>query len=200
MDHERALKQYLHEAKVYELIEKLQKQSYDVVRNYTEGEFQFDIYATHPSDKKRYIEVKSGTLSKLEQHQVARMAEYVKTLPDAKFELVVANPPRRKIIEIDGIESELFQYLSNNTPEELLSLSPCTIVDNVCDVEIDEVYITEENIRVIGTGTVEVIFDLGEGDGAYNSYPFKFNVTLDEGRNIVDNDGYILIDTASFYE
>ena len=201
MDYERALKQYLHEAKVYELLERLQNQSYNVVLNYSEGDFQFDLYAVHPSMKKRYIEVKSGTMSKMEQHRVASMAEYVKSLPDAKFELVVANPPRRKVIEIDGIEGELSHYLSLNAPQDLISMSPRAIVDSVCDVEIDEIYIAEENIIVIGTGTVEVTFDLGEGDEGYTTFPIEFRVTLNEDRSIIDDDDdYVSVDTSSFYE
>lgn len=200
MNYEVALKQYLHEAKVYELLEKFSRQSYDVVKDYSEGEFQFDIFATHDADKKIYIEVKSGTLSKQEQQKVIRMAEFVKSIPNARFDLVMANPPRPKTIEIDGIEEKLHLYISNEKTSELQEMFSRTIVDNVCDVDIDDIYLDETEIRIKGTATVEVIHDLEEGDEVHNSFPFEFNVKLDHELDIIDDGNYISINTSSFYE
>ncbi|WP_411735646.1 hypothetical protein [Paenibacillus sp. M2] len=201
MNHEETLKKYLHEAKIYELLEKFHKQSYTVIKDYKEGKFQFDIFATHDNNKKIYIVVKSGKLSEQEQERVMRMAEFVKNIPNARFDLVVANLPRSKRIEIDGIENKLYQYLSNDTPQELLEIFHRTTIDGVCDVDIDEIGVKEEDIQITGTATVEVVLELGEDDEVYNSFPFEFSLKLDFGLDIEDDENnYISIDTSSFYE
>lgn len=200
MSYQDLLKKYLHEAKVYELLEKYQKKSYKVIKDYSQGGFQFDLFVTHEAEKNIYIEVKSGILSKQQQKKVIQMAEFVNSIPNSRFDLIMANPPKSKTIEIYGIEEKLYHYLSNDTPSELLELAYRGVfVNSVEDVDIDEIYLDQVNFRIKGTAMIEVTFDLTEGDEFYESFPFEFSAMLDDSLDLVKLES-IMIDTSSFYE
>lgn len=200
MSYEAILRKYIHELKVLEMIENLRNQGYQVFQNHKVGNFEFDIMAVSNHNKTLYIEVRSGNLPKEQQQHITKMAEYVKSIPNSRFELVVANPPRTKDIEITGLETMLYDYIINEPSIDLYDLTYRTLIEGVCDVEIDNVQINKEEIIVSGSATVEVIHDLGEGDEIDDSFPLNFSVTLNHELEIVGDNNEILINTSSFYE
>lgn len=196
--------QYLHEAKALEIIEELRAKGYQVVKDKKEGSFQFDIVATKGKEKV-YIEIKTGSSIKKASPQLASMAHYVQSIPNARFEFVVANPPRKKEIAIEGLEEELFDYLINNFPSELDILSTHTRIKDVSNIDIDKITVEPDMISVSGSATVEVSLQYGsdreqeEGDIMNDSFPLKFEVVLDSDLKIQDVQ-QMDIDTSSWFE
>lgn len=108
--------------------------------------------------------------------------------------------------EIEGIEQILYDYLVDDVPSELLSLSGNTTIEEVHDVKILSINLEKDGtILVKGSGDVSVELNYGgSSDGASMSdyFPFDFEATLSR-----DDDGYELddmlllkVDTSSFYE
>ena len=118
MSNSNELLYYLHEAKIFEIREKLQKEGFEVRTNVKDGSYQFDIVAEKGNGDKVFIEVKSGNISKERASQISKMSSFVKEKYNARFELVVANPPKQKGIVINGLGHDLLKYFTNNIPNE----------------------------------------------------------------------------------
>jgi hypothetical protein len=109
-------------------------------------------------------------------------------------------------IEIEGMEQILYDYIADESPDNLMILSSNTIIDEVSDVDITSISLEKDGlVSVRGTGNVSVELNYGpSSDGASSSdyYPFDFECTLRKS-----DDGYELeemtsleIDNSSFYE
>lgn len=177
---------YYHMAKILETVDKLEADGYIVQTDYRVDDLEFDIYATKNNQKDLYIEVKSAKYSERAQKRITKMLEYVKSLENAKFELLVATPPLKKEIEIEDINNILAYYLSENLPESLRSLSYKTVIDYVNDIELNSILITSNEIEVLGTGSIEIIMyaDSEDEDGFNDVFPCEFHLFLDMEFNI----------------
>ena len=195
------VERYLEVAKAEELAMELLKKGYKVSKNYKIDSISYDLLAEKDSEQ-IFIEIKSGK-SLSDQNQLVRQkAAFVGRLKNAKFRLVVVNPPRPKLIKIENLEEELFGCFVENLPKELLEL-PNSIVAEVSDVEITNANINSEGILVSGDGLVEVILqgvgsDLEEGKiSEYESFPFEFEVLMSHELYILECRRFF-VDTASF--
>jgi hypothetical protein len=202
VNYKNELIKYYHTAKILELTEKYQSYGYNVVHDYIVNGFNFDLFVTKENEK-IYIEVKSEAFSKEKSKKIIEMAAYVKSIENARFELIIATPPRKKNIEFENLSQIIFDYLIENIPSDLDSLSTHTRIEDVIDVDIDSVSITEYNIHIGGTASVEVELQYGssrEQEGElYDSFPLEFDLTLDREFNIEEVNN-LSVDTSSFYE
>ncbi|MEK5256603.1 DUF3883 domain-containing protein [Paenibacillus sp. FSL F4-0125] len=188
-------------AKLLETVDKLEKEGFTVCTDHRVGGLEFDIFATKQNEKDLYIEVKTTRYSEKAQVAIKKMFEYVKSIGNSKFELIVANPPQKKEIYIEDFHNILGDYLNENMPESLRSLSYNTSIEYVSDIELTKINITELEIGIDGTGNIEVtMMTDSEDDEGYNDvFPCEFQLTLDRKFRMREV-RKLKIDTSAFYE
>ena len=152
------------------------------------------------------IEVKSGKVSKNTIAAMKEIKKYATTQPNTRFKLVVATPPKDKVLEVDWIATALEEHITNNPTNDLDTLSTHTRIIEVCDIEIDEFIWNEELITASGTGMVTVSLQYGSNsdqEAGYKdtaeTFSFKFDAVFNEEKNIEELNEF-QVDTTEFYE
>ena len=120
------------------------------------------------------------------------------------FRLVIVKPPKAPVIEVVGLESILFEVITNPIPQELDSLATAVFVEGVSDIDIVDIEVRKGGIEVAGEGTVDVRLEYGGGEArdgvtSDDNYPFAFRIVLDHNLEVTS----VLelnVDTSSFYE
>ena len=121
--------------------------------------------------------------------------------------LAWAAPPRDRQIHVEALDRALTDEIREHVPSELDELSTHTQIDNVVDVFVTSIVVSENSIEVHGEGVVEIELAYGSsgderrGLGSRNcdSYPFEFQVVLSPDLNITEV-RELRVDTSSFYE
>jgi len=190
--------EYLRAAKVHKLAGNFRHAGYDVSVDTAEG---FDLLASK-NGKRIAIQVQAGDELRTTSERVARLRRIARELGYDDFRLVVANPPRQVDVEIEGLEMELYRYMSERIPDELAILSSNTVVIDVGALEIEGVHARPDELRVTGTGLVDVELQYdpaGEMITTTTDFPFRFEVTLGPDMSIRDH-AEINVDTSSWNE
>jgi len=201
----------LHFLAIEQIAEDYKAKGYVVEKEVSIGKYRADLLATK-GDEKIIFEVKAGKLTSERKEQLAKLADYINSLGNYKFKVVVARQPQEKNIQISEFDDLLFDYLLNDLPSELDELSTHTTIETVYDIEIHHLLIHNNNeINVIGQGTIEVELQYGSdgdqtrGDGHIqsDSFPFDFDLYLSydkKSKLYIKDDATITINTDSFYE
>jgi hypothetical protein len=192
--------QYLEAAKKIALAAELRNEGYEVGEDERVGDHSFDLVARRGQEI-IVIEVKASETLKADSKRVAELRAAALGSGASEFRLVVVNPPREVTVEIEDLEKALYEYLSDRRPPELEILSQNTRVEDVSQVEVSDVSITRQVIRIEGAAIIEVSLEYEPEPGeqpAYADFPFTFDFTLDHNLKIMD--GEASVDTASFYE
>lgn len=183
---------------------------YTVLKEEPIGKYRADLLA-QKDDEKIVFEVKVGRLLPQQREKIIEIGNYVKERGNYKFLVVVATPPKEKIIELKRLEKILFDYFFSNFPHELDELSTHTKIEEVSDIEIDEIYIIEDfQIKARGSGVVSVFCQYGsdgdvkrdDGLDFMDNYPFDFDIILeydDNNRLAICEINKLKIDTSEFY-
>ncbi len=204
------LGKYLHDIAIEQIAEDYIQKGYQINKEERLGKFQADLVARKGEDQ-IVIEVKAGKMTPDRKQKIAGIADYVRSLANYKFLVVIATPPKEKKLEIEDIETLITNYIHNDLPSELDELSSHTRPDEVFDIDIDEINISGENIFVKGDGVVSVELQFGsdgdqdKGDGlkSYDNFPFNFEITLaynsKKELEIIEVDKFD-VDTSSYYD
>lgn len=204
------LVKYLHDIAIEQIAEDYIQKGYQVSKEERLGKFQADLVARKGEDQ-IVIEVKAGKMTPDRKLKIAGIADYIRSLGNYKFLVVVATPPKEKKLEIDDIETLITNYIYSDSPSELDELSTHTRLAEVFDIDIDEIKISGENIFVKGDGVVSVELQFGsdgdqeKGDGfkSYDNFPFDFEITLaynsKKELEIIKVDKFD-VDTSSYYD
>ncbi len=204
------LTKHLHDIAIEQIAEDYIQKGYSVEKETKLGEFQADL-VVKKEDEQIVIEVKTGKLTPKRRKNISGLADYIRNLGGYKFKVVIATQPKEKILEIDGIETLLTNYVLYEFPDELDELSTHTRPDEVTDVDIDEMKISGTSIFVKGDGVISVELQFGsdgdqdKGDGfkTYDNFPFEFQITLEyntENELEITEVDKIEVDTSSYYD
>lgn len=196
---------FLEAAKQAETAEALRADGFSVVQELRIGETQFDLVAEKGTQKLAY-EFKAGKSSKTSRDSLRRLQE-VAAQQGWQFRIVVVNPPPRVHVEVDRLQEHLLEHLMDRVPDELDRLSTHTRICGLSDVEISDLRMTNGEVRVRGTGCIDVELQYGSGsdqacgEGAklYDSYPLHFTATLESTGDLQSLED-LTVDTSSFYE
>lgn len=192
---------------IEQLTDDYREKGYTVKTDVKVGQYRVDLAATKGGET-IYIELKTHSENPEAKRRIKAMAEYFRTVPDAKFIVVVSRLPEEKKIEFDEIESILCEYFTLDFPSDLDALSTHTRIDDVHGVSISEIKILDGDLSVACKGMVGVTLQYGSdseqepGDEPmYMAFPFKFKGTInyDRGYSVSDCDK-LEIDTDAFYE
>lgn len=194
---------YLEAAKTEQIAADLMAQGYAVEQRANHGGYVYDVLATK-NGRTIAIEVKARDTLGNALNEIKRLREEARHRGYDEFRLVVANPPREKTIEVDGLEHSLMDYLGENVPHELLDIYSYAVVNEVSNVEINTTHIMRDTIHIVGSAFVGVEFHWGGGesqDGIVSStgFPFDFDIVL--GNDLTIEQVHTLnVDTSSYYE
>lgn len=205
------LKDYLRQNYEKSFIEQIaddyREKGYTVKTEVKVGDYRVDI-AAKKDDEVIYIEVKTHSENADAKRRIKAMSDYFKTIPNAKFLVMISRYPEPKKIIFEEIEPILCEYFILNSPSDLDVLSTHTRVEDVHDVTISEVRIQEGDFEIKCNGMVGVTLQYGSdseqepGDTPmYMPFPFRFRGTISYvGEYIVTGCDELEIDTDAFYE
>lgn len=202
------IEKYLYSIAIDQLSDEYIKKGYEIRKDYKVGKFQVDLIAKN--DKEIIVfEIKTSKLTSEKKKAIAEIGNYVRKHNNYRFLLVIATAPKNKELQIDGIETELFNSFIDDMPDDLDILSTHTSIEEIVDVDIDEINISDKFIFVKGDGVVNIQLQFGsdgdqdrdDGFKMYDSYPFDFEIIMkyENGFKIIEINS-LNIDTSSFYE
>lgn len=201
------LRQNFEKSFIEQIADDYREKGYKVRTDVKVGDYRVDIAATK-GDELIYIEVKTHSENSDAKRRIKAMSEYFKTIPHAKFLVMISRYPEPKKIVFDEIEPILYEYFTLDFPSDLDALSTHTRMEDVHGVTITEVKIQDGDLKIKCNGMVGVTLQYGSdseqepGDTLmYMSFPFKFRgtVSYDRDYSVTDCDE-LEIDTDAFYE
>lgn len=209
------LQKHFEQAYIEDYSTSYEEKGYEIHLNYPLDDSVICDLAAKKEDELIVFEFKTGVLSEGKLKQIKEVHKKVRSLPNAKFKLVLVQLPKKKDIEIDSLEEEvkekitdnnlIEEYLANETFDELDKLSTHARVEEISDTEIESVSIKANEINITGSGSISVKLQYGSdsdmdcdnGWAGYDSFPFTFDLTLDHHLHVISLNS-IEIDTASF--
>ncbi|MBV9786925.1 MAG: restriction endonuclease [Chloroflexi bacterium] len=194
---------YLEAAKADQVAAELAAEGYKVVREPENADAGYDLLATKDG-KTIAIEIKARSQLQQASDQIRRLREQALKRGYSEFRLIVANPPREKIIEITGLEEALTRHLAEDVPQALYDVAAQPYIYGLSDLEINAINVSENGIHVTGTGMLDVALEW-DGDKEHDGvslntdFPLSFDVTLNNDLQITEVHQFN-VDTSSFEE
>ena len=195
-------------ANLEQIADTYREKGYSIKTDARIGPYRVDIVAIK-GDETIYIELKTHTESPEAKHRIKEMADYFKTIPNAKFIVAISRIPEFKTIVFDGIEGALYNFLTTELPSDLDALSTHTMIDSVSDINISLINIKDGLLYIICNGILGTILQYGANseqedneETIYMSFPFKFkgSIGFEDGNYYVQECNKLTIDTDAYYE
>ena len=191
---------------IEQLVDNYKSMGYAVRRNVRIGPYVVDLSAVK-NEETIFVEVKTRRETPEAKRRIREMADYFKTIPNARFVVAISRFPRQKVIEIEDIDTILFDYFTNEFPSDLDALSTHTTIESIDEVAISSIYIDGPILKLKCTGTVSASLQYGsnseQDEASFDiSFPFEFEGTLrlmEDGYKVVECDT-LEIDTDAFYQ
>ena len=200
---------YLHSIAIEQIGEDYIRNGYSITKEERIGKYKADLVARKENET-IVIEVKSGKMTFEKKETIKHLSDYVREQGNYKFLVAFVSLPKEKKLEIDNIESLLLTHIIHNLPDGIDELSTHSTIDEVSDIDIDEIQISEKSIFVVGTGIVDVELQFGsDGDQVRDigfktnmSFPFEFEITLEyiNGEFEITEVDKLEVDTSDYYE
>ena len=201
------LRKSFEKATIEQIADDYRAKGYSVKTDANVGPYRVDIVASK-DEERIIIEVKTGRENSEAIRRIKEMTDYFKSIPYAKFLVVVSRFPEPKSIVFDEIEAVLYDYFILDFPSDLDALSTHTRVDDVYSVSIKEVVIQGGDLVINCSGMIGVTLQYGsdteqepEEAPMKMSFPFKFKGTIrynGDGYEVTECDD-LKIDTDAFY-
>ena len=170
---------YLEADKIEELADDLSRDGYQVEREASVGDQQFDLVARRDGELVVY-EVKARSRLKESVEQLARLRAAARNGGVTSYRLVVVNPPQEVKVAIEGLDTQLLEHFLEELPTEVDQLSYATRVKRVKLFEIDSVDVRREAIRVQGRAALYVELNFrGRTDSIDHSVDEGLGFTFD---------------------
>ncbi|MBO0936191.1 hypothetical protein J2I47_06500 [Fibrella sp. HMF5335] len=200
------MQEYLHDIAVNQLRAEYQSKGYTVAIDAPIGDTKADLVAKR-ADEVVVLEIKVGSMTPEKRERVTKLGDYVRDHKNYKFLVVVSTPPKPKNIDVPDLDELLHEYILDNFPSELDSLSSHTQIEDVIESTVDELSVLDEGrLAVKGSGVVEVELHYGSKDDehiSYDSFPFTFDAVLKRNEKdelTIDDMHELTVDTSSWDE
>src|SRR5438093_4731044 len=109
------LERYLEQAKIDEIRKEWGAKGYKSASERELGGVPVDLVMRRGDETVVFQATTAKSLAR-SRKSIAKLAELAANHPNTTFHLVIANPPRERVIEITGLEGALLQYVLENTP------------------------------------------------------------------------------------
>lgn len=147
-----------------------------------------DLYAEKGDDKRIYA-LKIGK-NRIQKNQFEALQEEAKRL-NAKLYIIYLEVPRSNEIEFEALDQIIYEDLINDFPSEIDRLSTHSTIEEVSDIEIDSINISNGIAKLTGSGRMYIHLqfgsraDLRNGDAAEDacSADFFFKLSVDISSN-----------------
>ncbi|WP_308132009.1 hypothetical protein [uncultured Flavobacterium sp.] len=202
------IEKYLYSIALDQITDEYQKKGYKIFKGEKIANFNVDLIAKNDFET-IVFEIKTNKLTKEKKKSIIKIGNYIRKQKDYRFLIIIATAPKNKKLEIENIESELFNCFIEDIPDEVDMLSTHTFIEEITDVDIDEIIIDNQYLFIKGDGVVSIQLQYGsDGDQKrdngykmYDNFPFDFDVTMEyiknQGFKIIEvND--ISVDISSF--
>lgn len=194
-------REVLEQLKRDELADDFIRRGYSVDHDVRVGSDTYDLVATKDAEKIA-VAVKAASQLASSATAMRQLRERAMAYGFSEFRLSVATEPKKKTIEIEGLDNLLLEFMLNDVPNELDQLSTHTRVEDVAEVELFAIHVGHDGIHASGSAAVEVSLQYGsdsdDQSSSSDSYPFEFEVHLSLDMQTVS--AQIEVDTSSFYE
>jgi hypothetical protein len=195
---------YLRLARIEQEKRDLETQGYKVSEASASKDTGFDLVA---ESKKERIAIQIKWPSELPQDPLdfKKLRKLAADRGFDDFRLIVVRLPREKSIEIENLETTLWDHMANLDPYDFSGLPGSVTLEEVSDIDIDSITVDESGIHIVGDATVSVDMAVGGGeakDGVNwsDSYPLEFDLVLDSTTLKIDSINSLNVDCSSFYE
>lgn len=185
-----------------ELEQEYTQKGFHVSRDFKfEGQI-VDLYA-EKGDEKYIFEIKARPISPKELPILESIRKKAKE-QNINFRVVIAPLQQHKTIKVDGIENLLLNHFINDMPDELDTLSPRTLIEEIDNVEFEKIEILSDGKIIIkGSSAFLVGLDFYDDDDetpTYMSFPFTFEgiFYISDGKLLLEEMTRLKIDTTSF--
>jgi Predicted pPIWI-associating nuclease len=187
--------------KKQEIVSQLEAEGYKVVDAQSGPDIGFDLMATK-GQKKLAVEIKSSTRLPDAAEEIKSLRERALEMGLDEFRVILVSPPRQRDVEIDGLDERLLAALSEDVPQELHDLAPNIIIEDISDLDIESLEVTEDVLRVKGDAVIDTLLEYGGGEekdgmNVTASLPFTFDIELDHDLSI-EKVHKIKIDTSGW--
>lgn len=166
------LDKHLADAAIEQLTEDYSKRGFEVARDVRMGDVQADLVA-RKGDDLRVFEVKAGSWSAEKRKAVRRLRNHAVQEQGGQFILVLVPPPRRKIVEVQGIKDILLEVVAQRCQSELAG----SHVAEIQDVDLRSLVAGSEGLEVAGSAYAEVEVPAGS-EMEPEDVPFEFRIEL----------------------
>ena len=148
----------------------------------------FDLYAEKGEDKRIY-ELKIGK-NRIRKNQFEALQKEAKRL-GAKLYIVYLEVPRSNEIEFEALDQIIYEDLLSDFPSEIDRLSTHSTIEEVSDVGIDSINVSNGIAKLTGSGRMYIHLqfgsrsDLRNGDAAEDACTadFFFRLSMDLSSN-----------------
>lgn len=191
-----------------EIVGGIEKVAVDRIKNGLEKEGfivttnkNFDIYAEKANDRRIY-ELKLGK-NKIQKKQYVELQKKAEEL-GAKLYIIYLEIPYSKSIEFNGLSELLYNNIINDFPDELDILSTHTCVEEISNIDISSIKISDKGLRVNGSASIYLGLQYGSssdikkdnGIEDYMSVDFFFKVEINKSLEKIIK-AYYKFDTQS---
>jgi Holliday junction resolvase-like predicted endonuclease len=191
---------FLERAAAEELASKLTSGGWEVQREAQFGALRVDLVARRGEEVVFYEFKLAGASAN--DGWARQLLSYQKLARQhgAAFRLVMVRPPRQMDLEIDGVESMLFEFLVQHPPSEVSDIAGHTLIDEVVGVDLVSVRISRTIADISGDASLAVTLQTGAGENIGSEiFPFAFSAKLDLLAQRADDVHVFQVDTSSWY-
>jgi hypothetical protein len=190
--------EYLERAKTAEVADELRAQGYTVAVEPGDG---FDLLATKAGRKVALVVKAQSELGKVAANLQSLRRQAREQRYD-EFRLVVVSPPHAIKVEVAGLKRQVLDRLKDDPGADLKSLASEVRIEDVPFVEFDSVEVKPAEIRLTGTGVVEVELQEQPGEGqdeflCETDFPFHFDIVLNPDLRVL-RVNELTVDTSSW--
>ncbi|MBS1514130.1 MAG: hypothetical protein JSS63_03800 [Bacteroidetes bacterium] len=177
------IQKYLHEIAIEQLKETYTKKGYMVSTDMKFGNYTADIVVQN-IDEMIVFEVNTTKMNDLQKEKFYKLSEEVKKIKNCKFKVIIAKPPKEKLLEVYGLENVLDVFLIDiEDISAISSLCHHYTIDEVADIELESLIIENNEIKVTGSTSLGIYLFYSqekEDEGLYDRIylPMTFDMIL----------------------
>lgn len=171
------LEKYLYESALAETSDKYTHLGYQVVRAPQVEDISADLLATKDG-KDVYFTISVGKVTEEQKQNIMRIKKFIRS-KNAEFRLIHVATPQKPQLQIDNLKEILYDYLLENPPGIVDTLSTNTHITDLSNVEVTDLEIKANRLYVCGICSLTLSLHYGSASDLKNDLGFRTTETYD---------------------